>query len=89
MVPDTMQSVMVKRDTEIWYMFDESTMTIAYKSRGVCRIVIRYVDLSWMLYFALPVHNRVSHWLREVLPVSTLLVIANHMRVLKNDIVHG
>ena len=66
-------------------------MTIAYRSRGrgiVCHIVIRYIDLSWIL-LALPVHDCVSHWLREALPVSTLLVklpvVPSHMRVLKND----
>ena len=59
-------------------------MVITYMWRGrvvVCHIVIGHIDLSWILHFTL--HNRISHWPRDTLQMSALLVITNRMRVLR------
>ena len=61
-------------------------MNIVYRWWGrmiVCRIVIGCVDVVWILHFTL--HNHISHWPRDALPMDVLLVITGHMRVLKND----
>ena len=46
-------------------------------------IVIECVDVLWILHFTL--HNCISHWPRDASPISALLVITNHMRVLRYD----
>ena len=51
-----------------------------------CYIVIGRVDVSWIPHFTL--HGHVFHWMRDILPMNALLVITNHLRVLKRD-VHG
>jgi len=56
---------------------------IRWRWRGIVyRIVIGSIDLSRILHFALPVHNRISYWPRDALSVSALLVITSHMRVM-------
>ena len=72
-----MKNVTVRKDVPI------ASMAITYRWRGrvvvVCHIVVGCAHLSWILHSAL--HNRISHWLRDALPVSALL-ITSHMRVL-------
>ena len=60
-------------------------ITIAYNRwRGrviVCRIVIGYIDVWWIVHFTS--HNR---RLRDALPMDVFLVVTCHMRILKYDI---
>ena len=75
---DTMQSVTVRRQTR---------KAITYRWRAQWRVIVwcivmRHVDVSWILHFTL--HNHVSPWLKDPLLVSALQVItSNHMRVLR------
>jgi len=56
-------------------------LRIRWRWRGVmCHIVIGCLDLLWILHFTL--HNRISHWVRDALPMSALLIIATHLTVL-------
>ena len=47
----------------------------------MCRVVIDYVDVWWVLHFAW--HNYISYRLRDAFPMDAFLVITSHMRVLK------
>ena len=61
-------------------------MTITYRWRGrviMCHVVVWCVNLSWILHIAW--HNRRP---RDALPMSALLVITSHIRVLRYD-THG
>jgi hypothetical protein len=71
-----MDNITVRRDDPI------TSMAITYRWRGrvivVCHIVIGCVHLLWVLHSAL--HNRISHWRRDALPVSAF--ITSHLGVL-------
>jgi hypothetical protein len=65
-----------------------TSMNIPYRLWGkviVCGIVIGpgCVDVAGVRPFTL--HEYISCWLRDALPSGALLVITNHMRVLKNE----
>ena len=69
-----------------------TSRTIAYYSWWgrviVSCIVIGCVDVSWIVHFTLHWHHHVYRWLRDALPMDTLLVITSylsHLRVLKRD----
>ena len=73
-----MQSVAVRRHTLY------TSMAITYRWRGraiVGHIVIGCVDI---LHFTW--HSHISHWPKDALAMSALLVITIHMRVLRYDI---
>ena len=78
-----MQGVAVRRGIYV----TSNAITYRWRWRGIlCRIVIGCVDVLWILHLTL--HNRISHLLRDALPVSALVIITSQVRVLRYD-THG
>jgi predicted 3-demethylubiquinone-9 3-methyltransferase (glyoxalase superfamily) len=75
-----MQSVTVRSETQC--QIDDYHLQVEGEGDSVphCNWC---VDLSWILHFTL--HDRISRLLRDALPMSALLVITSHKRVLKYD----